>query len=266
MLEPYNNALSKKDVIIIVPKDYYIGLDTKEITIDNEIYQLFYDNSRNLYFSYENIQTDSCIIINSLEIENSKDIHKNRVIGVADFLVRVSSYHCVISKHKLDYVDAIVSVLYRNSLLEIIIPASYCPECNKYYILERHYEALKKQGYICCRIDTYDSLVAEGKGYYSGYQEKSILRQYGYSVSKKIGLTERERHRILDFVIDNHILSKADVIDHIEWQISDKKNRDNMDIAIEKWESDIRYVQKKIIGVTIRVNSIKVPIKRIKIE
>lgn len=262
----YVNSLSINDIVIIVPKKYKVSYDIKDVIIDGESYKLYYDKIHNIYYSESNIVTDSCTVIQSSDIYNSSDIRKYYIIESADFIIRENNYRCVVNNHKLQMIDAVVKVLNDNTVTEVILPAAYCPKCNKYYILERYYEALKKYGYICCRVDTFESLVSEnGDDYYSQRKDKSILMQYGYTVSKQKGLSEKERQDILDFVIDNNVLSKADVIEHIEWQISEKSNKSKNNEAVEKWKKDVNYVRRKNSkNKRVLVNSIRVK-RRIKV-
>lgn len=198
--------------------------------------------------------------------DDSEYYVKNKVnlLDVADFLVRSTFYGCTNNKHKLIRINAAVKVKSKNNIYEAIIPAAYCEKCNRYYILEKHYNSLKKYGYICCRIDTFESLQKVAGNMFSTFQEKSILSWYGYNVKQQEELSDDERHKILDFIIGNHIQTSYEVINRLEQNIALRKNNPLMIYAIEKWEKDIEYVRnsQKITGL-IKINSIKVPVKKI---
>ena len=99
---------------------------------------------------------------------------------------------------------------------------------------------------------------------FSTFQDKSILSMYGYNVNQQDGLSESERHSILDFIIDNGIQTRHQVINRLEQNIALRKNNYTMKNAIREWERDIDYVRKrqKVAGV-VRVDSILVPTKKI---
>ena len=78
----------------------------------------------------------------------------------------------------------------------------------------------------------------------SSWNIESILRQEGYTVSQREGLLDTERQAILLRVIENQKMSKLQVIEHIELQISLRKNNSMYDIAISKWERDLAFLRK----------------------
>ena len=177
-------------------------------------------------------------------------------IGIEDFLVRSSNYNCANRFHHLQRIHAIVNVLKNGKVKEVRTEAAYCPECDKYYILERDYQSLKRSGTICCKIIEFEELL-HNKQSFSDWQEKSILRTYGYTVSKTENLTKQERHQILDFVMENKIMTSNQIISHLVWQIETRKRMWNMQDAISKWEDDIRYVrQYQCINKSVRVRQI----------
>lgn len=76
----------------------------------------------------------------------------------------------------------------------------------------------------------------------SSWNIESILRQEGYTVSQREGLSDSERQAILLRVIENKKMSKYQVIEHIELQIGLRKNNSMYDIAISKWKRDIAFL------------------------
>ncbi len=191
--------------------------------------------------------------ITPVESEKKQEIS---IIGVADFLVRTTNYSCTNRDHKLIRIKALVSVMTHQSIKEMEIDAAFCPECNKYYILEREYLRLKAHGKLCCKVVEFDELIRSGLTFNS-WAEKSVLRIYGYNVNKNENLSKGERQRILSFVMENHIMTSYEIINHLEWQISTREGRTNMRDAISKWEDDIRFVRDfQYIDKTVRVRSI----------
>lgn len=76
------------------------------------------------------------------------------------------------------------------------------------------------------------------------WQEESYLRVKGYTVSQQEGLTESQRHQILANVIDSGVMSKNQIIGHLESMISLRKYQNKYENAIRKWEQDIDFVKK----------------------
>ena len=77
----------------------------------------------------------------------------------------------------------------------------------------------------------------------SGWNLESILKQEGYTVSQKEDLLDGERQNILNSVLTRGLMTKWDVIEHIELQISLRKNNSMYATAISKWERDLQYIK-----------------------
>ena len=78
----------------------------------------------------------------------------------------------------------------------------------------------------------------------SSWNVESILRQEGYTVSQREGLTDYERQNILCNVINSGKMSKRQVVEHIELQINLRKNKRMYNLAIAKWERDVEFLRK----------------------
>lgn len=80
-----------------------------------------------------------------------------------------------------------------------------------------------------------------------GFQEFSKLALYGYSVGTH-GLNEKQRHKILKYVIDNKIMRGYEIIKHLQGLIFLRNEQYNKDFstAIEDWENDILFVEKYV--------------------
>lgn len=235
----------------------------EEVFIYNPYYKV---DTGLLQVQIENRMTYSCVdVSNDTELKRiitgvipveSTETQEISIIGVADFLVRITNYSCTNREHKLTRIKALVSVMTHQSIKEMEIDAAFCPECNKYYILEREYLRLKAYGQLCCKVVEFDELIRSGLTFNS-WAEKSVLRIYGYNVNKNENLSKKERQRILSFVLENHIITSYKIINHLEWQISTREGRANMRDAISKWEDDIRFVRDfQYIDKTVRVRSI----------
>lgn len=75
-----------------------------------------------------------------------------------------------------------------------------------------------------------------------GFRSKSIMRQYGYNVSKNNGLTRKERQGLLGEIMDLEIMSREAIIQHI---FMTKKVHSGIryEDAQKKWDEDIKFVE-----------------------
>lgn len=168
-------------------------------------------------------------------------IHK---IGVKDFIIRGNVFRCMHKSHQIQNVDAEVKVSLNNGEDKLFqISAGYCQQCNVYFIMESTYQELKRKGIILCRIT--DSKTYAKGGFMNGSKlaQESILMQYGYNVSQTVGLSARQRQKILAVMIDNKVLSKSEIISYLDFFIRQHGSRNNMGIAISKWEDDREFVE-----------------------
>ena len=168
-------------------------------------------------------------------------LHK---IGVKDFIIRGNVFRCMNKSHQIQNVDAEVNVSLNNGEDRLFqISAGYCRQCNVYFIMEFTYQELKRKGIILCRVT--DSKTYAKGGFMNGSKlaQESILMQYGYNVSQTVGLSARQRQKILAVMIDNKVLSKSEIISYLDFFIRQHGSRNNMGIAISKWEDDREFVE-----------------------
>lgn len=196
---------------------------------------------------------------------SGKNFNKNHSIDIHDFIVRTNVYKCTYSNHKLIPVNAMVHIIDSGIIREIPFPGMYCEKCKKYFIYERTYQEMKNMGYICCKIIQVTDLEEYNNknSAFDLWQNKSILNLYGYSVDRNKNLSQKERHEILAFIIENNILSTNKIVDYLQSFISLRKNNKSMHVAIDKWQADISYVLKYKKGTSnIRINSITIHSKK----
>ncbi|MCD8082325.1 MAG: hypothetical protein LUE86_02070 [Clostridiales bacterium] len=136
----------------------------------------------------------------------------------------------------------------------------YCSECFKYFIPEEEYKRLKKTGIICCKILVSSQSEHEDNPF-SGFSTESVLHQYGYNVNALNNLSRENRRDILAFILENNILSRGEIVGHIELLVNLARNRMNMANAISKWESDIAYINsyERTDQFVVDCDAIKVP-------
>lgn len=164
-------------------------------------------------------------------------------INIKDFVVRRDVFKCMHEQHKIENIDAEISVDSNGKAHSVQISAGYCRQCNTYFIMESTYQELKNMGIILCKITDEKTYIKSN--YINGMQlaQESVLMQYGYNVSQNTGLSKQRRHKILALLIDNKAMSKSEIISYLDFFISQRAGRSIMQIAISKWETDREFVE-----------------------
>ena len=170
-------------------------------------------------------------------------------IDIRSFVVYQNKFRCRHNSHVIDDINASVRIITdKEEDLTFTVPAGYCRTCRTFFIMNDTYERLKKKGTIACRISS-------EKAYIKGtttvgnmvLAQESVLKQFGYSVSQTDGLTRIRRCKILALVIDNKILTRAEVIGYLDFFISQHKSP-SFAIAVSKWEEDKGFLHTYKIG------------------
>lgn len=151
--------------------------------------------------------------------------------------------------------EVIAYVKDKNTNRYVGLNAAYCYTCDKYYVLNTVLKELHLQGsipkYIFSSEDTGD------QSRVNNYELESILAANGYTVAKNSGLSDFQRQQILENIIDMGIMTRNEIIYHLEGLIELRKLQRYKDFseAIDKWKSDIRYVinyhtpdQREVVG------------------
>ncbi len=175
-----------------------------------------------------------------------------------DFLVRINAFKCINSGHLLMDINATIKIVTYYGEIEIIsISAGYCKSCKKYYILESEYQSLKKRGTLICRIVENNIFISKEHEGHLVLNQESLLHILGYNVNAKDDFSETHRHLVLKTILEDNLLSKFEIINHIDYLINRGRNNPLLANAISKWEADrsfVRLYDVKNDGVT--VNSI----------
>ena len=90
---------------------------------------------------------------------------------------------------------------------------------------------------------------------YGNLRKNSELNLYGYTVAKTAEMSTGERQRLLQQLMDNGLMSKHQIVNHLEWLIHRQSGRVKMEDACDCWREDLRFVnsyrlnaQRKIQG------------------
>lgn len=168
---------------------------------------------------------------------------KQMKIKYKNLVVRSNIFKCMHDKHVIEDVDAIVTIINKNIEIEqVIVAAGYCKQCDIFFMLESTYQQLRKKGSVIFRAVEENGYL--NQAYLNGntLAQESILMQFGYSVSKTEGLTDNQRQKILSFLVEQHVLTKNEIISYLDFFIRQRKNDKYAD-AIKKWTKDRNYIR-----------------------
>lgn len=170
---------------------------------------------------------------------------RKQKVGTRDFVIRTSVLSCMYKQHSIVNIDAVIKTVDHTGVIsDRIVPAGYCQQCQKFFILEDDFRKLNVNVELLCNVIEEKSYRKNynRKNYFdnlSEWPEQSILRKCGYTVSQAAGLSDPERWRILANVIDHEVLSKIEIQSHIRKQ---KSLHAKHELAIDKWQSDDDFV------------------------
>ena len=146
---------------------------------------------------------------------------------------------CFRNRHHLAGVNALVPTA---SGLTVLLNATYCADCNRFYISCTEYSYYMEQyKSLLTKFVLNESM--QSNSAFGSLADKSPLKLCGYSVSQEKGLTQKERENILYEMISRGIVSKPEAMQYIEWFIRFNGNREINQPARSKWESDLNYIR-----------------------
>lgn len=188
-----------------------------------------------------------------VSIPQNHNAHKTeketKVIDARDFVVRRSVFKCMHNQHVINDITATVAIIDKSgNLRSANISAGYCAECKVYFIMESTFQNLKRQGIPVCRVSDEKNYLKSASINGMKLANESILMQYGYNVGQGEALSQTVRHKILANLVDNHILSKSEIISYLDFFISQRQSQAKYNIAINKWEKDRDFIENYKIG------------------
>ena len=146
---------------------------------------------------------------------------------------------CIRDNHMMTCVNALIDTASGETAK---LNVNCCLNCNRFYISYDEYERyMAKYKSLLTRIVLVNQ---NGESTFTNnLAAESILKLCGYSVSQEKGLSQKERQRLLAKIIHAGIVSKPDVIQHLNWLIKMNGKKTGNDIAKEKWEEDLFFVR-----------------------
>lgn len=177
-------------------------------------------------------------------LRNETDEVEIREISPKSFVTRVNVYSCVNEKHKLIDIRCRVKVLNRSGKVEEhIVPGAYCETCDKYFMLEREFQNLRLKGILVCKVVEKDYWLSGGnQNGYMSLNKESLLHILGYNVNAQADLSKMQRWGLLEVIVDEGIMTVAEIQSHLQWLIKRSNNNRNFEDARFKWEMDYNHI------------------------
>ena len=206
-----------------------------------------FNNAENIEFVKGLLKT-----INGLEEDDPIKRLERVVVEPVDVVVRSNGFYCNANHVVLDMAGELAICNHRGEIRIHLVPIAYCANCDTYFIQESVYNDLSKKGIILCQIMKYKTYKEYGKFSLNNrhWRDESPLKIMGYSVGQDVGLSEVQRRIVLEDIVDAGVLTKDQTISYLNFFI---RNHANMPSAIDKWESDKKYIENYRIGSSKRV-------------
>lgn len=176
--------------------------------------------------------------------ENGKRV----VLKSGDFLTRHNLSGCISRGHSLEDITAVLRIADPDGEeIEYDAPAVRCDTCGRLFLLESEYERIVKLGVPLCPIveNEYWKTDPSGNRSFAESDAKgSILYLNGYNVNAQNSLTEKQRQEILETLISDGTVAKAEAMSHLDTLIRRAGNQEPLKAAKTKWLCDRAFLQR----------------------
>lgn len=176
---------------------------------------------------------------------------RKRDLQTGDFVICVNKWRCLRNPvHAMEDIEALIPIVSNGEILNLVLPAGYCARCNQYFILSEHFKMNRHrlENALCTIMDipTYQKHL-QGEGF-PQWSDESILMKMGYTVAANRDPGPTRRIEVLKRVIEGEVMTKQDVMSHINAQIDLRKNNPSMTWALAKWRNDLAAISKMSFG------------------
>lgn len=121
---------------------------------------------------------------------------------------------------------------------EVMIPIQRCETCRFYFIGA---EELKNQEERYGKL-FFNSRQGTPEEFDADLDAASILMKHGYTVNSRDDLSDKERHQLLDHIIQRGYISKSAAMQQLEYFIRYNGHRAGNENAKQKWKNDLDYL------------------------
>lgn len=237
------------DACLIDKKDFY-EVETRKfnaysLMLDVKKYKKVLEEQRNKVEIKKKIDVHKNTINRKNNVKKSKENKKN-YIQLKNIEVKVKSKvsKCMRKDHISEECLGLIKYVSKEGFIfdyELLL--FHCINCNEYSISKIDYDKLRKKGHPLCKIILEDEINNSKYSSYYGMNEESELHTYGYNVNKVYNLSDEQRQVILSFILDNELMDKSDIIDHLAYLINRSIGQKKFNDAIHKWTADREYIK-----------------------
>lgn len=198
-----------------------------------------------------NFQTILDNMNNRLLLLSSKAWKERKITLMPDEFVIPSLYvfkslsqvSCYKNAHSV-VTDKCIIPLIGNSNQGVIVPIHKCETCGRKFIgYESYKQFVHEYGHM---IFERKLELSESSDRYMKFAIESKLHSLGYNVVDG-ELSENERHKLLLFVLKNHIMTYLEICRDIENAIGIFDGRKNFIVACKKWRDDLLFIGNYVI-------------------
>ena len=171
---------------------------------------------------------------------------KQVVIKTGDFLTRHNLQNCMTNHHSMEDITAQIRMVDKSGTeFDYDVPAIRCDTCGKLFLLETEYQKIQTKGIPLCAIvenEYWKSKNDKNKPWAETDAKGSVMYVHGYNVSMVNNLSPMQRHAILKTLIQDEILTKGQILSHLDMLIKRAENIPILQKAKEKWIMDRNYI------------------------
>lgn len=205
------------------------------------------DSDGNIYFTI--VEKDRYIPEAKETGVDSDKPHISIAPGEKVLIVRRDMFTCLSKGHVIESMFADIPVASVHGLENRPVEIQYCRTENKFFMFESDFRENLYDRYD--RRNVLKTFVYEGRNWGYAFStnlewaERSPLNIAGYNVNQDEDLSDAERHRILDEIIELGVLDPATVKSYLSWYLETLGRQERNWIAEKKWRSDLTYIQQK---------------------
>lgn len=126
----------------------------------------------------------------------------------------------------------------------ITMTVCYCKNCKLYYVKDAVFESYRSRyGTLLGQfVRQEDGMMLGRPSNYGELAPESVLHMNGYNVSQARDLSAAVRRKILAYIIESRIMDKNDIRKHLSYLIKMNRSNPHKEAAVEKWTSDVNWV------------------------
>lgn len=158
-----------------------------------------------------------------------------------DVIVLTTVNSCSSKGHDITDINAKIPVIKTNGNIEYTCRnVAYCRACNKYIMLKSDFYDISDR--IACEVIDQTTSASSSDDEIEISQKQSVLYKYGYNVNATDNLSDKQRHTILALAVESGILTRAQIISHLDTLIERGSKINKWKNAVGKWKQDRGYV------------------------